>query len=1001
MDMPTVDQKPTPRSQRGSRSSHGANQMAEEPGEQSVEPPILPIEPQTPGVQSISSFPEIATQDNAFVDDKFAKQSIIDEKLEGPNQMQAPRTDARPASPPTNRKTPKGHETGDLEHAGSPEGQITAAAKVTPLGPATTHEDSHDAAIGEKTAKYDATGDQLVTRSLEEQARLPAPTHEAKDPIGGRRVSKEPQLRGNSKTEAARAERKSTLSDQKPARFAQPLSPVEPVNIDSNDYEADDTMAPQMAFQQQARPSARIIREVPTSDRQSVTRNIQEATPYSHHTEDSERPPFLSKKDQISQASQAIPPPEFMKYSPSAKDSPKLDIQPPLAKDHKVSHDDRKLVSPRWSKEPTSQVQPPSVPSQDADPFGDPSSQQSSIKQWQRASVPLNDMTNSSRDATDMPTIDQKPTPPRGSHSGHGGNQIDKEGGEQRVEAPILPIEHDISGVQSTSPAFPATTDHAAIDGKFAKQSITAEKLGEPKQTQASIADARPASPSTNRKIPDGVETGGLEQASSSDGQISDAAKAIPPGPATIYEDSHDAVIDKKTTKHGSSGDQLITGPLQEQAHPPAPTRGAMEPIGSRRTSKEPQLHGSSQAEVVDAERKSIMSDQKPARAAQPLSPVEPVNIDNKVYGAYDTIAPQMTFRQQARPLAPITKAVPASEFQSVKRKIQEVTPNYHHIEDSGKPLVPSQEDQISHAPQESPPQEDLKYSPSSRDSPKSDIQPPLVQDHEVAHDDQKLVSPLRSKKPTYQGQPPSGPSQDAAPPEDLSNKLSTVEQWQRASVPLANQMAKESGEQRKETPILPIESEASGVQSTSPSFPEAVTTHHAIIDDKFAKQSNIDERLGERIQMRAPITDSLPTSPPIKRKAPDGPETGDLVPASSSQGQSDAAKATPPGPATIREDYHDAATDEKTTKYDASGDQLVTGSLHEQARPHAPTHEATEPIHGRQTSKEPQLRGSSQDEVAHDEQKSILSKGSSFCAASFPRYEIFTKRKGFSEIGY
>ncbi|GJM99419.1 hypothetical protein PR202_ga16515 [Eleusine coracana subsp. coracana] len=666
--------------------------------------------------------------------------------------------------------------------------------------------------------------------------------------------------------------------------------------------------------------------------------------------------------------------PSTMKYSPSSRDSPKSDIQPPSAQVHEVAYDDQKVVSPLRSKEPTSQVQPPSVPSRDADPHGDVSTQQSSIKQWQRASVPLNDMTISSRDAMDMPTINQKRVPPRGSHSGHGGNQIDKEGGEQRVEAPILPIEHDISGVQSTSPAFPATTDHAAIDGKFAKQSITDERLGEPEQTQASIADARPASPSTNRKIPDGVETGGLEQASSSEGQISDTAKATPPGPAIIHEDSHDAAIDKKATKHGSNGDQLITGPVQEHAHPPAPTHGAMEPIGSRRTSKEPQLHGSSQAEVVDAERKSIMSDKKPARAAQPLSPVEPVNIDNNVYGAYDSIAPQMTFRQQARPLAPITKAVPASEFQSVKRKIQEVTPDYHHIEDSGKPLVPSQEDQISHASQAIPPQEDLKYSPSSTDSPKSDIQPPLVQDHEVAHDDQKLVPPLRSKKPTYQGQPPSEPSQDAAPPEDLSNKLSTVEQWQRASVPLANQMAKESGEQRKETPILPIESETSGVQSTSPSFPEAVTTHHAIIDDKFAKQSNIDERLGERKQMQAPITDSPPTSPPIKRKAPDGPETGDLVPAGSSQGQSDAAKVTPPGPATIREDYHDAATDEKTTKYDARGDQLVTGPLHEQARPHAPTHEAKDPIGGRRTSKEPQLRGSSQDEVAHAEQKSILS---------------------------
>jgi hypothetical protein len=259
----------------------------------------------------------------------------------------------------------------------------------------------------------------------------------------------------------------------------------------------------------------------------------------------------------------------------------------------------------------------------------------------------------------------------------------------------------------------------------------------------------------------------------------------------------------------------------------------------------------------------------------------------------------------------------------------------------------------------------------------------------------QKVAPPLLSQKLASHVLPPSEPYHDAPPHEELSSDKSIIEQWERATAPLkgastdsdhnemnissnikekpmpmnqeaplssqhVNQIDEQSGEQTGEPPV-PVGTETSDVEHTAPSPPEAATNDHAIIDDKFAKQSIMNERLGEPKQTQAPITDAHPTSPLTKGKTPDGHEPGDLKLADSSEGQIlDAMKDLPPGRSKIHEDSHAAAIDDN---------QLVTGSLHEQARPPAPIHETTELLHG-PTSMEPQLGGSSQMEVAHVEHK-------------------------------
>jgi hypothetical protein len=136
-------------------------------------------------------------------------------------------------------------------------------------------------------------------------------------------------------------------------------------------------------------------------------------------------------------------------------------------------------------------------------------------------------------------------------------------------------------------------------------------------------------------------------------------------------------------------------------------------------------------------------------------------------------------------------------------------------------------------------------------------------------------------------------PFHNAAPHEELTGTKSIIEQWRRATAPLkgtgtdsdhnernissdikemsmsqeaplssqhVNQIAQQSGEQTVEPP-KPIGTETFGVQHAAPSLLEASTTDHAIIDDKFAKQSIIDERPREPKQTNARTNYRCPSS--------------------------------------------------------------------------------------------------------------------------------------------
>jgi len=134
--------------------------------------------------------------------------------------------------------------------------------------------------------------------------------------------------------------------------------------------------------------------------------------------------------------------------------------------------------------------------------------------------------------------------------------------------------------------------------------------------------------------------------------------------------------------------------------------------------------------------------DKGSARAAQHPSPVEPIKAESNVSAANYTNAPQMIFRQQARPPAPSTIAIRTPDTQGVIGKIQEVTPDNRGTDDSRKPFVPNQE-HVSHAPEAIPGQEEMTPPQGARVFPMSDIQLSLADVHEVTPDGQQTVESI------------------------------------------------------------------------------------------------------------------------------------------------------------------------------------------------------------------------------------------------------------------
>ncbi|KAF8700902.1 hypothetical protein HU200_033953 [Digitaria exilis] len=176
------------------------------------------------------------------------------------------------------------------------------------------------------------------------------------------------------------------------------------------------------------------------------------------------------------------------------------------------------------------------------------------------------------------------------------------------------------------------------------------------------------------------------EAAIADDGTIDDKSAKQGQSPASIQAQQAVETPDvSNSSQYVHTGDLGIT----ELTKPTVTDQEATAPIAGR-TSMDPQRAGTLPAEVAHSEQKYTPS----GRAAQPLSSVEPINEDSNVSATDYSNSPQMIFRQQARQSAPSTIGIPASDTQGVIGKIQEVTPD-NRTGDSGKPLVPSQEQAI------------------------------------------------------------------------------------------------------------------------------------------------------------------------------------------------------------------------------------------------------------------------------------------------------------------
>ncbi|XP_052167586.1 uncharacterized protein LOC127784370 isoform X16 [Oryza glaberrima] len=126
-------------------------------------------------------------------------------------------------------------------------------------------------------------------------------------------------------------------------------------------------------------------------------------------------------------------------------------------------------------------------------------------------------------------------------------------------------------------------------------------------------------------------------------------------------------------------------------------------------------------------------------------------------------VAPQTIFHQQARPSAPITKEVQASDNQGAISKIQQVSPDNHPTDYSAVPRVAAQE-QVSHAPQTSPGREGITPAQREMDSPISDALPASAKVQEPAPDKSTMPFVSSVKQGSHVGrdvEPHEGPLPD------------------------------------------------------------------------------------------------------------------------------------------------------------------------------------------------------------------------------------------------
>ncbi|XP_044398568.1 microtubule-associated protein futsch isoform X4 [Triticum aestivum] len=385
----TIDQKPTPMSEKSIPSARRANEMVKK--EQRMVPPAR-TGAQTPDVQRAPS--------------SFSRADTAERDGE-PVQMQAPTQHARPTSVPTRRATPDARDTSDQEFANKSDAQRWNALKAK-HDVAMTSEDvrddslsTHDATVDNKTAlpASEAQGsgpwpgstatpvnaqptsdDARVRRFPRDKGAQPPESTQAQPPfdaphdsvstqdvprdtLGKTKSAKPSSTEGMTPTagpaptlKAQLAEHKFAPSDQKLARAAQPTStegmpptagpqPTFKAQLAEQKFAPSDKKVaraapesskegtgfsapekPQTIFRQEARPSAPITKQVPSSDAHHDTRKIKHVTLANFPPDVSPIPPFPSR-EQVPHAPQTFPNKKDMAPAPGTKDSLAPDTQ--------------------------------------------------------------------------------------------------------------------------------------------------------------------------------------------------------------------------------------------------------------------------------------------------------------------------------------------------------------------------------------------------------------------------------------------------------------------------------------------------------------------------------------------------------------------------------------------------------------------------------------------------------------------------------------------------
>ncbi|XP_044984219.1 titin-like isoform X8 [Hordeum vulgare subsp. vulgare] len=697
----TIDQKPTPMSAQSIPSARGANEMVKK--EQRMVPPAR-TGAQTPNIQHAPS---------SFSGDDMA------ERDGEPVQMQAPSQHARPTSVPARRAIPDARDTSDQEFTNKSDAQRWNALKAK-HDLAMTSEDvrddspsPHDATVDNKTA-LPASGaqgsdtwpgstaspvnaqptrdDARVGRFSRDQGAQPPESTQAqthfdaphdsvstpdvpRDTLDKIKSAKPTSTEGMTPTAAAPtskaqlAKQKFAPSDKKLARAA-PESSEEDTSFSAPEK-------PQTIFRQEARPSAAITKQVPSSDAHHDTRKIQHVTLANSPPDDSPIPDQdsilsaqqsssseTSKEETIVAAAGPTLPTTVGKDTQGSRHPIKAERTPSVYQEDRLvaqdSHeqpqtlptvgkadgstppapsrarvldghpteepfkgdfvDDRKGALPLLGQEPTSQVQRATELSREAAPDGE----LSTIDQWQRTSVPLQ-----GDDVLGGSTIDQKPAPmnQRPIPGARGASEAVEK--EQRMAPPAR-----TPNVLSAPSSFSAA-DTAERDGELVQMqapTLHAQEAQPPESTQAQSPFDAPHDSVSTRDVPtDTLDKTNVSKPISTEGKV-----PAPTSKAQLAEEKF-APSDKKLA----------------HAARPTSTEGMAPTAGPAPTSR---------AQL--SEQKFTPSDKKPEK-------------------------PQTIFRQEVRPSTPITKQVPSPDAHHDTRKIQQVTLDNFPTDDSSMPQSP------------------------------------------------------------------------------------------------------------------------------------------------------------------------------------------------------------------------------------------------------------------------------------------------------------------------